>query len=262
MRQQDVDAFLAAAKHYQVWILVRASKSAAKEYVGVKGYVPKRLDCKAKTADENVTLPGIPGEKKTAGLVVNPNIPGMQMAFKNFGKAQKYWDLFEHLCYVPKAGAAPLTYFPGGKLYSVQMDTTHPHYGCVIFSSWSNMANGQYIHSDYDLFGIVRKGDPTANVRVTEERLGQVHSRGQEFFDIQHYLNKRMGIAMVLHGEQEKFSDDVDDNLDVFCPDGATVLPAYGPDAIRRLYEETFQGRRLYGKDANPKPFFGKWQKL
>jgi hypothetical protein len=259
MRPKDIEAFLGVAKRFQVWILLRASKASARDYIGKPGYVPKRLDCKAKTADFDVTLPGL-GAKKTAGLVVDPTIHGMEQAFEKPARALHYWDLFKDRCYLPKTGGPPLTYFPAGKLYSVQTDEKHPHYGCVLFSSWSNAAAGRYIHSDYDLYGIVRAADPSHNVRVVEERLGETHSRGQEFFDIQHDLNKRMGLAMVLHGEQEKYSDDVNDNLDVFCPDGATIIQAYGAGAIRKLYSETFQGRPLFGRNANPKPFFGKWQ--
>lgn len=262
MRRNDVGIFHAAAQFYKVWIVVRQSKMAARNYIGTPGYVPKRLDCKAKTADENATIPGF-GLKKTAGLVVNPTLPGMETAFedgKKHARAIEYWYRFEPRCYIPEAGVQ-LPYFPGGKLYSIQMDKADLHYGCVTFASDSNAAGARYIHSDYDLYGIVREDDPTANVRVTETRLGETHSRGQDLFDVQHYLNRHMGVAMILHGEQEKYSNDMDDRLDVFCPDGHWI-PAYGAAAIRNLYETTFQGRQLYGPDAKPRPLFGLWQAI
>lgn len=262
MRPNDVTAFREAAKRFRVWIIVRASNPAAKRYIGVNGYLPKRLDCKAKTADHDVTLPGASGKKKTAGLVVNPTIEGMQSAFEELERARGAWNEFQNRCYIPKAGVPPLPYFPDGKLYSVQMNPSHPHYGCVTFSSWSNTANACYIHSDYDLYGIVREDDPAGNVRVEETRLDEPHTRSRQFFDVQHYLNKRMGVPMILHGEQETFKDDVDDDLDVFCPDGITILEANGAHAIRKLYHVTFQGRPLYGKNSSPKPFFGMWQRL
>jgi len=262
MREKDVDAFKAAAKLYKVWILVRQSKAVVKErgYIGKPGYVPKRLDCKAKTADHDVWLRGF-GEKKTAGLVVNAMLDAMADAFKNIQRAKDDWWKFKTHCYFPKPGEK-LTYFPGGKLYSVQMDPSHPHYGCVMFSAWSNAANASYIHSDYDLYGIVRQDDPAANVRVSEQRLGEDHSRGREFFDIQHFLNRRMGVAMILHGEQEKHRDDWNDNLDVFWPDGVTVKTERGAADIQTLYQTTFKGRSLYGKDGVGRPFFGSWQVL
>jgi hypothetical protein len=142
------------------------------------------------------------------------------------------------------------------------MDPAHERYGCVLFSSSSQRISASYLHSDYDLFGIVLEDDPATNTRVVEKRLGENHARSREFFDLQHYLNNRMGIAMILHGAQETYKEDWDDDLDVFCPDGKTILQAYGADAIQRLYRDNFHGRRLYGPNANPKPFFGKWQIL
>jgi hypothetical protein len=265
MRQKDVDAFKAAAHHYKLWILLRQSKTVVKErgYIGKKGYVPKRLDCKAKTADRDVRLPGL-GEKKTAGLVVNAMLDEMADAFDgadHLRRAKDYWWKFKTHCYFPRPGEN-LTYFPGGKFYSVQMDRSHAHFGCVMFSAWSNVANASYVHSDYDLFGMVREDDPAANVRVPERRLGEAHNRGREFFDVQHFLNRRMGVAMVLHGEQEKYSDDVNDVLDVFWPDGVTVKTVRGAADIRNLYQTTFKGRPLYGKDGVPLSLFGLWQVL
>ncbi len=75
MRPIDITEFrdAAKAKQFRVWILFRASNPAGKQYIGVHGYVPKRIDCKAKTADQDVTLPG--------GLVVNLEIDGMLAAF-------------------------------------------------------------------------------------------------------------------------------------------------------------------------------------
>ena len=274
MRDIDVRVFLAAAKHYRVWIVVRASNPAGKQYIGVTGFVPKRMDCKAKTAKYDVTLPGVPGTKKTAGLVVSLEIKGMERAFDDVTKARSEWLEFKPHCYFPEAGKPPLTYFPNGKLYSVQMNSAHERYGCILFSSSSVAAAASYIHSDYDLFGIVRQDDPTGNVRVVESRVAvehlgdgveihreMPHTRSQLFFDVQHFLNHRMGVAMVLHGEQETFKDNVNEDLDVFCPDGTTI-EAYGPAAVRRLYEVTFQGRKLYGPNANPKLFFGLWQRI
>src|ERR1019366_5132346 len=100
MRAMDVVAFREAAKHFEVWILVRASKAAARDYIGRKGYVPKRLDCKAKTADFNVKLPGMPKQKLTAGLVVDPTIQGMERAFEDAERAKHFWDKFKNLCYI------------------------------------------------------------------------------------------------------------------------------------------------------------------
>lgn len=261
MRDIDIQAFQAAAARYKVWILVRKSNSAAKQYIGVKGYSPKRLDCKAKTAKNDVDLPGGLGKKRTAGLVVNPTIKGILDAFDNPAEALEYWQKFAPLCYIPEPGK-DLPYFPGGKFYSVQMNPAHEHYGCVLFSPMSNRAAASYVHSDYDLFAIVAEDEPELTFRVKETRLDQKHTRSKMLFEVQHFLNRRMGVAMILHGEQETFSGDLNDTLDVFCPDGQTILRKKGASEIQQLYDETFKRRQLYGPDAVPIPAGGAWEVL
>jgi hypothetical protein len=262
MRSTDIKVFCDAAKHFRVWILVRASNPAGKQYIGIHGYTPKRLDCKAKTADKDAMLPRGLGIKRTAGLVVNPEIDGMLTAFDDTTGIMKEWFKFKPICSFPKPGP-PLLWFPDGKQYSVQMDASHERYGCVLFSVSSNRAAASYIHSDYDLYGIVPEDNPAANIRTEpEKRFNQDHTRGRQFFDLQHYLNHRMGVPMIQHGEQETFKEDLNDNLDVFCPDGEKIIEAYGADAILRLYTVTFKGRQMYGGDSSPKPFFGRWQIL
>jgi hypothetical protein len=263
MRDGDVRVFSAAAVRFKVWILVRRSNVAAKQYIGEPKYTPKRLDCKAKTADRDTEVPGL-GTKKTAGLVVDPTLPGFHTAFdtvRKYHSALAIWDKFKYQCYLPAPGDPALTWYPKGKVYSVQLDQNHVHYGCALFSQSSLISAAKYIHSDYDLYAIVHRDDPTSNVRVTEQRLGQNHSRGREFLDLQIWVNRNMGVPMVLHGDQEKYSDDTDDKVDVFWPDGK-ISEAYGSEAIRKLYEQTFQGRKLYGPGEKPQPFFGRWEQI
>jgi hypothetical protein len=68
MRPQDKVVFLDAARHFHSWILVRRTNPASLPYVGLPGYSPKRIDCKAKTADLDVP------PWKLAGLVIDPNL--------------------------------------------------------------------------------------------------------------------------------------------------------------------------------------------
>lgn len=245
MRKQDVAVFQQAARFYRVWILVRRTNSASVPYIGEPGYVPKRLDCKAKTADFDVTLPGL-GEKKLAGLVVHPLLPGMEAAFKPGKSASVYkeWKKFEHLVHMPDP-AKPRVYLPTDKPYTVQMDTAHKHYGCVMLSPYGLATNVKYIHGDYDLYAIVHESDPTKTERVVEERLGQLHARGREFFDIQHFLNRHMGVAMVLHGDQEKYAEHSDEPVDVFWPDGR-FTEVHGRGELEELYRTTFGGRQTF----------------
>lgn len=256
MRQEDIRAFVDAAKFYRLFILLRRTNEASLPYIGKIGYAPKRLDCKAKTADLDVNIPGI-GRKETAGLVVNPTLPGFASAFKSTKKAQsaqETWRQFEPLCYLPETGRN-VTYFPGGKFYSVQMDPSHKHYGCVMFASNSLRSAGKYVHGDYDIYSFtpadsrpgVMAGSPV-NTRVVETRLGQSHARGKEFFDVQHYLNRKMGVAMVLHGDQEKYSLHSDEPVDVFWTDGREPTALNGQAEIEEFYRTVLQGRQTFHK--------------
>lgn len=257
MRAIDIEAFRSAATFYNVFLLLRRTNVESKPYIGVVGYIPKRLDCKAKTADRNVFIPGI-GERQTAGLVVNPTLPGFQNAFRTSAKAQsaqETWRQFAPLCYLPESGRS-LTYIPDGKFYTVQMDPNHKHFGCVQFASNSLISAGKYVHGDYDLYAIV-PADPASGgapkgtavtIRVTETRHGQPHARGREFFDVQHYLNRKMGVAMVLHGDQEKYSEHTDEPIDVFWPDNREPTALNTKAEIEQFYATHFQGRQPFHK--------------
>jgi hypothetical protein len=230
------------------------------------GYVPKRLDCKPKTADQDVEIDG--KWREIAGLVVSPSIVG-PAAFKagKYEKALKEWDKFRHTMLGPDmldaAGQPAYTWIPGGKFYAVQLDRAHKHFGCLLFSISSLITAGQYVHGDYDLYAIVAASDPSANVFVSEKRLGVDHMRGKELFDVQHFINRRIGAPMILHGDQEKFSDHTDEQIDVFFPDGR-VFTCRDKVEIEALYQNQFRGRKTHFKDS-PTPAIpagGLWRKV
>jgi hypothetical protein len=262
MRPQDIEAFKAAAKRFKVWILVRRTNKESIKYIGQKEYVAKRLDCKAKTADTDANLPG-GGKVETAGLVVDPTLPGFEKAFKpgKHSEALKEWAGFKPLLYVPES-RRPVTYFPGGKLYSVQMDPAKKHYGCVMFSQSSLASAAKFIHGDYDLYAIIPQDNPGTNVRVVETRFGSVpHARGKQFTDVQIFLNSRMGLPLVLHGEQEKYKDHTDEAIDIFCPDGE-LAEACNRMGLEIFYEAWFEGRKPFAKGAPTSPAGGEWQQI
>jgi hypothetical protein len=95
MRPKDVIVFQDAAKHFNVYIAVRRTNTASLKYIGVAGYVPKRLDCKPKTADQDGIVEG--QLRELAGLVVDPTIVG-EAAFRpgKYKKALKEWEKFSH----------------------------------------------------------------------------------------------------------------------------------------------------------------------
>jgi hypothetical protein len=122
MRPQDKVHFLEAAKQFNVWILVRRTNVASLPYVGSPGYTPKRIDCKAKTADMDVA------QYKLAGLVVDPNLQPRAFKPEKLSKAKTFWEAMKSLL---------------GSTYLVDTDTKSKHYGAL-------KLQGSYIHGDYD----------------------------------------------------------------------------------------------------------------
>jgi hypothetical protein len=257
MRHHDVAAFAQAALVYKVYILVRRTNPAALPYIGRPGFIPKHIDCKAKTADENVVLNG--RTQEIAGLVVDPNIvgPGAYKTGK-YAKALREWQ--EHFqSHLAPPGSRPVT---NAQRYGVQDDPSQPRYGAVV--TWRNNyripSMRVFIHGDYDLFSIVPTDDRTTNVFVKERLLGQPHSRGKQLIDVQNYVNARIGVPMVLHGEQDHFDDSFDDTVDIFYPDGVTVA-SRSKDALKRFFEEELQGRPLHKAGSPTAAAGGLWKR-
>lgn len=250
MRFSDIVACIEAAKFYDVYILVRRTNTHSIQYIGTPGYVAKRLDCKAKTADKPVTLPG--GLKKeVAGLVVDPTIEGFHAAFKpgKLNEAKEEWRKFKPLvapAMVTADGKPAYTYMPTGKFYAVQLDQKHKHYGCVMFSASSLLSAAKFIHGDYDLYDIVPAVNPKENIVYQGRRLDVPHNRGKRFFDVQHFLNRKMRAPLVLHGSQAKWKDHTNESIDIFCPNGA-VREANNITQIQQLYQTVFKGRQPHG---------------
>ncbi|HLK66547.1 MAG TPA: hypothetical protein VKU19_24100 [Bryobacteraceae bacterium] len=263
MPQRHVEAFKRTAGHFQAWILVRRGNPQSKKWIGKPGYIPKLLDCKAKTADLEAN-----GEGSTAGLVASPILVPHAFSDQKRKNALKEWPKLEPYLYTfdPKTNLAS---DKAGKHYTIQMDPKHPHYGCVMYKPVFRSAT-EYIHGDYDLYAIVPYSDPTANVKVNETGFsGEKHSRSPRLYDVQYFL-KAAGVMpgqefaspMVRHGEQETFKTDWDDVLDVFWPDGRSITELNGSAAIRRFYADTLGGRRQFGDGVTGQPAGGKWVRI
>ena len=260
MPGRHVVAFQLTARRFQVWILVRRGNPSSMRWIGLPGYTPKPLDCKAKTAEVDVN-----GEGSTAGLVVSPILWPRAFGPKKLQKALIEWTKFEPHLYTFNP-ATNIAQDRAGKHYTIQMDKKHKHYGCVMYKPVFR-ALGEYLHADYDLYAIVPFADPKSNVRVSEIGFGgESHSRGPRLYDVQYFLKaagilpgQEFGSPMIRHGEQETFKTDWDDVLDVFWPDGNTITELNGSAAIQRFYATTLEGRRQFGKDTVPRPAGGKW---
>lgn len=261
MRLMDAQVFAQAAALYRVYIAVRRTNTAALQYIGKPRYIPKMLDCKAKTADFDVIVNG--KLYKTAGLVVDPTIVG-NGAYKGgkHAKALSEWEKFRpHLGPAVAASGQPPMYLPAHRSYLVQTDPSHIHYGCVMHCKSGLRTAGHFVHGDYDLFSVVPVGDKVSNVFVEEERMGVPHARGKDLLDVQTYINARIGSPMVRHGEQEHFSDSADEEIDVFFPDGVTVKSYLNAAAIRELYAQEFAGRTLHQAGTQTTSAGGLWKR-
>jgi hypothetical protein len=263
MPNKHVEAFQRAAGYFKVWILVRRGNEKSRKWIGQFGYIPKLLDCKAKTTDREV-----PG-RECAGLVASPELLRGAFSSNKWSKAKEEWDKFvPHLYFFdPQNPKGNLAADKAGKHYTIQLDTGHKHYGCVMYKPVFR-AQAEYIHADYDLYAIVPAANPSANVFVSEESLGGVkHSRSQKLYDVQYFLkaagtlkdSESPNVPMVRHGEQETFKTDICDDLDVFWPDGKTVSELKKGKEIEDFYKDVLEGRKQVNANTVPQPVQGKW---
>jgi hypothetical protein len=191
------------------------------QYVGRSGYIPKPIECKAKTADTDV------GQYRIAGLVIDPGRhPGSAFQGSKHGRAVECWQGFaaEH-------GIGP-TGRSGGP-YAVDLDKSSQHYGCVTL-------NGRYIHGDYDLYDIILLSHPRGNLAAVETLRGQRNMRGPRWTPIMRYINQRIHSDMVQHGGQAQYADHSDEIVDGFGPHGDHIT-LLNEQAIRSWYRDKFQ---------------------
>lgn len=215
MRSNDKKIFLEAAAFFKVWILVRRTNRDSLRYIGLGNYTPKRIDCKAKTADIDI------GAYHLAGLVVDPRIHPKAFRPGKEGKAMGAWKAMEPTL---------------GKTYTVDMDTKSPHYGCL-------QQDGRYIHGDYDLYDVIDPNAASRNLALVETLHGVPHMRGPKLRELQDYINGRIGSPMVQHGGEAQYTDHSEQSIDVFPPEGMdfTILNEY---SVRAWYQNQFKGRQ------------------
>ena len=138
IRRADVDVFKAAARAFDHIILVRATNPASLGYIGDKNFYPKPMDCKPKTADNDVSIPFASRRihSKTAGLVVDPTLVGPN-AFKDgkYDKAMDSWRSF--LKDKTRSEIANKVYRRRGTgfgCFAVDTDMASPYFGCLMIS--------------------------------------------------------------------------------------------------------------------------------
>lgn len=221
MRAQDKTIFSDAAVRFNCWILVRLTNPASLKYIGKKGYTPKRIDCKAKTADIDIR------PYEIAGLVVDPTIHPNAIKPDKIKSATEAWQAMRNLL---------------GKKYTVETDRKSKHFGCLKFE-------GNYIHGDYDLYDVVDMSNPhrtRTNLALVETLHDQDHRRGWMVLPVQRYVNERIGVEMVQHGGEAQYKEHSEQPLHAFGPLGQqfVLLNKY---SIEHFYETELGGRQTLG---------------
>ncbi len=250
MRIIDIEAFKQAAQRFNSIIMLRRLNPASLPYVGIHGYMPKSIFCKAKTAAYNVIVPGSGQVSRIAGLVVDPTLPGMRAAFSNICNAEKMWYKFLAELGVNSLNQVDLYHkLPEerGGFYTVQNEAANPHYGALMFCpfipsdvqqfklSTFYLTNCFFIHGDYDLYGLI-PADERENHRVDKGKLyGQANFYTPLLEPVQNFINQCIGTPMVQHGAQENIAHS-DDSIDIFWPDGR-IKQKHGIVQITELYK-------------------------
>lgn len=216
MRPQDKIIFIDAARALNLWILVRNTNLKSLKYIGLPGFTPKRIDCKAKTADNDV------GMYRLSGLVVSPFLQPEAFMPNKLEDARMQWKKTEHLI---------------GGLYKVNIQSTSNRYGCL-------MINGSYIHGDYDLYDIVDPEQPHRNLGLVSQTEGISNIRVANLGKVMEYVNSRIGTPMIQHGAQAQFSSHRNQSrIDVFGPHGEDVT-ILNEISLIGFYDEVFEGRK------------------
>jgi hypothetical protein len=215
MRPQDKAVFSNAARSLGLWILVRRTNPTSLKYIGRHGFVPKPIDCKAKTSNCG----------ELAGLVVSPELCPQAFGPQKLSNAKTAWTAF---CRDQRPGQ------PGSR-YAIQTDKKSDHYGAVTL-------HGSYLHGDYDLYDIIDPAQAHRNLASVETLLGQPHMRGPNLYKVMDAINHQIGVAMVQHGGEAQYSDHSEQAIDAFGPEGeeCTILNKY---SVVGWYKQRFGGR-------------------
>jgi len=228
MRPEHEKAFLKAAKEFTCYILVRPVNEFSDPYIGKDGYVPKPLECKAKTSNVLDST----GTRKHAGLVVNPR--KFAGAFKD-GKHKSAIEMWDYTLAHDTQ-----------KSLKEDDDPKSPHFGCVKYK-------GSYLYGDYDPYDIIPADDPTSNTAKAKEHFGHIDYRGPMVDEVQAFLNTEIKVPMVQHGAEAQFQDHSKQFLYFFGPHGENTVWLNELTARVRYFED-FAGRETLTKGHSPNP--------
>jgi hypothetical protein len=161
-----MDVFYKAAEECTCWIGVREPNPLSDKWIGRAGYVPKGVNCKAKTSD-NPTF-------ALAGLIVDPTMRPEAFKRETLATAVDTWNKF-------LVGDR----LPGG----FTCVATGPERGLVKY-------HGAAIFADYDLMAISRsneKGEMLFTTPAQQEEL---------FAKVEPLLRQGLRVPMIQHGTE------------------------------------------------------------
>jgi hypothetical protein len=241
MRQQDIAHFLAAAREFHAWILVRRTNEASLQYIGQPGFTPKPIDCKAKTADVG----------DNAGLVVKPSARGSEFVGDRAGRAQTEWIKFaQPLGFLANSNADNRRYRIDGE------KGTRP--GAVQYRDAETGNQWCYLHGDYDLYDIIpveEDGTSRANLAVVGKKAGVLHFYGHYFDRVARFVNSRIGVPMIQHAGHLQYDEHLSgDKIDAFGPKGEKIRFPEEYPKIEEWYEKHWPRRKPVGSSWLPGP--------
>lgn len=249
MKKKHIDVFCLAAEKLKLYILVRRMNSASLDRIGKAGFISKPHTCKFKTADN------CPSEKRAhwdvAGLVINPYADGLDEMFTkdNLENAQEIWGK-ESAKTIAFDVDSDAEYLPDGKFYSVITDKSDLRYGCVLFheSGLADRSHGRYIHGDYDLFDLVNQEDQGVGTLSAQLVDDIIWIKSAYFDKVKAFLNRRIRPKMINHPSEFVFLGHPElsrsISVDVFYPDGKTVVNLSTAGEVLSFYQKRFPGRK------------------
>jgi hypothetical protein len=174
MRQQHKDVLFRVAQEFLCWIGVREPNELSDKWIGVAGYGPKGLDCKAKTADNPAF--------RFAGLVVDPTLCPEAFTRDTRAAAVETWNTR-----FLKHGRVPAGFICA---------RTGAERGLV-------KRNGRAIHADFDLMTIGKSSENGEHLFTTNDEEDQL-------FDlVKPALDRGFGVPLVQHGSEFMYREGV-----------------------------------------------------
>ena len=190
-------------RDYVACILVRDTNVASLKFIGLSGFRPKPIECKAKTANAH--------GHRFSGLVVSPLMLPEAFRPNDLINAKKNWLDFEK---VMRSRSNCWTVRQDGDLR-----------GCVEL-------NGKLLHGDYDLFDVIpvpkselapgnklKWNRKVGHLAAIETLNGQASYRTWGIDPVKTYVNSKVRSPMVQHGAAMQFSGEFEQNVHVFTPD-------------------------------------------